>query len=203
MDTASSTTELLSWNDTIKIVLGFVSSALLVWLGVFIRARLRKRILKRSVWNVLKNHTSLDGWLMALDEMCTAANGGNAYTISFDVSVPLSKLVSELAALDPLKSDIYYDLLGWEEVVRKGLKKINELQMELAKSRTDGIDWSTENISLRKMISSQCDVLRRDVISMYSAQLDLMKYIQIQRNDAVDPVETLEKSLSKTSKTDS
>lgn len=190
--------ELLTWNDTIKVVFGFVSSAMLVWVGIVLRSYFRKKILKRSVWNVLKNHTSLNGWLAALDEMCAASEGGNAYAISFDISLPLSKLVSELASLDPLKSDLYYDLLGREEVVRRGLRKINELQIEFVKARKDDANnWPQENISLRKMISSQCGALRADVVAMYQAQLELMKYIEIKRNDAVDPVDALEKALNK------
>lgn len=194
--------ELLSWNDVLKIVVGFFFSALLIWIGVVVRTNKRKMVLKRSVWNVLKNQTSFDEWMAAMDAMCQAAEDGNAYNISFDVSLPLSRLISELASIDPLKSDIYINLLSKEEVVRRGLRKLGELQMELAKSRTDGVDWSSENISLRKMISGQCCALKKDVIYMYEAQLELMKYIQIKRSDAIDSVGELEKALNKQGQSD-
>jgi len=193
---------LLTWADVSKIVIGFMASAILIWLGALLKDYFRKRTLKRSVWNVLKNQTSLDAWMSSLDGMCDAADEGNAYAISFDISIPLSDLISELASIDPLKSDIYYELLGAEQVVRQGLNKLNALQMELVKSRTDGSDWKKSNISLRKMIRGQCSALRSDVISMYEAQLDLMKYIQISRDDSVSPIDTLQKSLNKQSKAD-
>lgn len=188
---------LLFWADILKIVIGFLTSAILLWLGVLVKDYFRKKTVKRSVWNVLKNQTSLDSWVNALGGMCSAAEEGNAYAISFDISMPLSTLISELASIDPLKADIYYELLGREEVVRQGLKTLNELQMELVKRRTDGKNWKEENISIRKMIQGQCTALRQDVISMYDAQLDLMRYIQIKRNDSVCPIKSLEESLKK------
>lgn len=188
---------LLTWTDILKIVIGFLTSAILLWLGVLAKDYFRKKMLKRSVWNVLKNQTSLDSWMNALDDMCSAADDGNAYAISFDISIPLSNLISELASIDPLKADIYYDLLGTEEVVRQGIKKLNDLQMELVTRRTDGNNWKNENISIRKMIQSQCTALRKDVISMYGAQLDLMRHIQIKRDDSVSPIMSLEKALNK------
>ncbi|MCG8670504.1 MAG: hypothetical protein MI867_13890 [Pseudomonadales bacterium] len=195
--TTEATTELLSWNDVIKIVLGFFVSLILIWIGSFVKSFIRKKVLKRSVWNVFKNHESFDDWIHALDEMCGAAKAGNAYAISFDVSQPLSNLITELATLDPLNSDIYYDLLGQEEVVRKGIKKINELQMSLVNSRADGEDWAKTNISTRNMISGQCSALKKDIVAMYGYQLSLMKHIQIKKRDSVDPVGALEIALNK------
>lgn len=197
---ADQTISLLTWTDVLKIIIGFMTSAILIWLGALFKDYFRKRTLKRSVWNVLKNQTSFDSWMSCLDGMCAAADEGNAYAISFDISIPLSNLISELASIDPLKSDIYYELLGAEEVVRQGLNKLNALQMELVKRRTDGANWENENISLRKMIQGQCSVLKSDVVSMYEAQLDLMKYIQIKRDDSVSPIDTLQKALNKQSK---
>lgn len=199
MDTGQ-TIILLSWADVFKIVAGFLTSALLLWLGLLAKDQYRKKTLKRSVWNIFKHQTSLDSWINALNGMCQSAKEGNAYAISFDISLPLSSLVSELASIDPLKSDIYYDLLGKEEVVRQGLSKLNLLQMELVKRRTEESQWKHENVSIRSMIQGQCSALREDVVAMYESQLVLMRYIEIKRDDAVCPIDNLEKSLDRVKK---
>lgn len=201
---ADQTIPLLTWPDVLKIVIGFITSAVLIWLGSLLKDYFRKRTLKISVWNALKHQISLDSWMSSLDDMCAAANEGNAFAISYDISIPLSTLISELASIDPFKSDIYYSLLGKEEVARQGLNKLNVLQMELVKRRTDEniSNWKDENVSLRRMIKSQCSALKSDIIAMYEAQLDLMKYIQTTGYNSDSPIDALQIALKKHSNED-
>ena len=83
---AEQSTALLSWTDILKLVIGFMSSAALIWMGVLVRNHFRKKALKKSVWNVLKKQTSMNSFMDALRKTCAAAADGNAYVISLDIS---------------------------------------------------------------------------------------------------------------------
>lgn len=187
-------TELLAWADVFKLVAGFGFSLILIWAKSAGERLYRFRSIKRSAWNVAKHHTTFTTWLGELAGFSAAEKEGGVWLSSVDFNEHYTKLVAELSQLDPKHSDVYIEYLGAEQVVRNGFERLDKLRFELIKVRNIEAPTESEK-SIRRVLTSQCTVVRLDLQKMAERELKVLELIQIKRSDSVDPIDALRESI--------
>lgn len=191
---------LIAWSDVGKALIGFVCSLILLWAKAAVERQYQWRTLRRSAWNIAKQHISYDRQLDDLERLDASVRIGGVLISSSDFSEHYSALISDLARLDARNADTYIEFLSKEAVVRSGYQRLEFFKNEFIKARSAAPCPTDEAVSLRSALHGQIDVLRKDLKSMATCELQVLRRIQISRADAVDTVKLLEASIEQMGK---
>ncbi|HYG65074.1 MAG TPA: hypothetical protein VEL74_21000 [Thermoanaerobaculia bacterium] len=165
---------MLEWADVWKILLGFASSLILIWIKeLFVHYR-QVVGLQKSLWSMMEFESDLEEFLAALERMKASISEGNMRLVAFDVPKSITSAAEELAHLEPKNAYIYNDLQTHAEIVRSGLTLLRELLKSLATMKPNPDD----EIRLRKAIIGQVDILRSDRLSLGRAEVRVMEHIK-------------------------
>lgn len=165
---------MLEWGDVWKIVLGFASSLILMWLKeLFVHYR-QVVGLQKSLWSMMEYESDLETFLGALERMKVSISEGNLRLVAFDVPKSVTSAAEELAHLEPKNAYIYNDLHSQSELVRSGLTLLRELLKSLAIMKPNPDD----ELRLRKAIIGQIEILRGDRLNLGRSEVRVMEHIK-------------------------
>jgi heme exporter protein D len=194
--TASAAEGFLAWSDVGKALLGFLISLILLWAKGVIERRAQLRQVKRSAWNVAKNHITYKAQLESLKRFEEALQAGRAWISSVDISARYSELIADLARLDPRRAEVYIGLLGAEDVVREGYRRLDTFRTDFIRARTAVPCPADCAVSIRVALQAQIRSLREDLLTLAKREIEVLRLLQIKRSDALDPITLLQEEIA-------
>lgn len=181
--------------------LGFISSALIVGIGLIGTRLYQRRHVRRAVVRNLELHANPDRLINALQRTMELARIGSGYTVTIDLSQHLSDQLAELVRLDTKYATDYVDVLSKEDTVRAGIDKLSNLQFALITRRgNDRTNWSNECESIRAGIEAQSLALIKDVLTLYESELNLFRKLRSLDRNSAKLVGELARYLEETSR---
>lgn len=190
---------MLEWADVWKVVLGFASSMVLIWIKELLVHRRKLKGMRKTLWSMMEFESDLEEFLGALDRIRTSVAEGKLRLVAFDIPEGITSAAEELARLEPKSAYVYNDLQSHAEIVRNGISSLRDFIKHLAVSTAE----SSNEQRLRNVIVGQASILKGDRLNLGQAELRLMRHLK--DNDAglnQSTVDKLETALAKFQKDD-
>src|SRR5262245_25350594 len=183
----------------LKIVLGFASSLILLWIKEIYVHRRQVVGMGKSRWSRMEFESDLEDFVSTLERMKTAIHRGNIMLVAFDIPKSITSAAEDLAHLEPKNAYVYNDLLSHAEIIRNGLAFLRDLIKSLSTMKPNPDDEAR----LRRAIIGQLMILKNDRLNLGVAELRVVKYIKEHHSGfGQSTIDKMETALSKFQKYD-